>query len=488
MNQMSGLHKLALAAILIILCGCSETGRLDRQLEEIDSLADTKPATAIQKLERLNREHPSNIHILKLLARANLNLPQKNYLVAATYLEDAARITVGKNDIYLQAAKQFEKAGDTHSQIRNLCLHLQVVPGDAARWLELGQILIQSNEALHLELAQQVLFSPKNQSPEAVQKDRSDLLKLLILDLQTSSSALNAFAFQAATGTGLQIVETALLPSPDFDTDAEGLLPIQLVAEPARKHIKLPSARTPPAAAGLVGKFGGEGPPGITLAVSENTLEANFPVEEPKPETTPVEEPALQEPESTPESQPIEEPSTPPTSIEDTASSVATEPEPTPESGLETPLDFLAEGHTAMKDSKFDQAAKLYWQAVLQNAEDPEVWFSLSRAFYYGKELKKAEMMALEAARRNPDNPTYVVHFLRVIRENDDPEVYLQELKRARKLFPDEPFVILELAASYETVEEDLRAARLLYREFLRKHPEHSLQDEAVKALQRLAN
>ena len=165
MNQMSGLHKLALTAILIILCGCSETGRLDRQLEEIDSLADTKPATAIQKLERLNREHQGDIRILKLLARANLNLPQKNHLAAATYLEEAARITVGKNDIYLQAAKQFEKVGDTHSQIRNLCLHLQVVSGDAARWLELGQILIQSNEALHLELAQQVLFSPKNQSP-----------------------------------------------------------------------------------------------------------------------------------------------------------------------------------------------------------------------------------------------------------------------------------------------------------------------------------
>ena len=148
--------------------------------------------------------------------------------------------------------------------------------------------------------------------------------------------------------------------------------------------------------------------------------------------------------------------------------------------------DFVEDGHAAMQESKYEQAAKHYWQAVKSNTDDPEIWFSLSRAFYYYKKLKKAEMMALEAARRNPKNPTYIIHFLKIVRDSGDPENYLQELQRARKLFPDEPYVILALASGYETVEGDQRAARILFKEFLEKHPTHSMRSEAEEALHRL--
>jgi hypothetical protein len=92
----------------------------------------------------------------------------------------------------------------------------------------------------------------------------------------------------------------------------------------------------------------------------------------------------------------------------------------------------------------------------------------------------------LEAARRNPRNPTYIVQFLKIVSDSGDPENYLQELKRARKLFPDEPYIIIKLASGYETVEGDVRAARILFEEFIKKHAGHAMQKEAEQALRRL--
>ena len=140
-----------------------------------------------------------------------------------------------------------------------------------------------------------------------------------------------------------------------------------------------------------------------------------------------------------------------------------------------------------MKESDYEQAAKYYWNSAREDASNPEVWYSLSRAFYYDKELKKAEMMALEAIRRKPDNPAYTVQFLKILSDNGDPENYLEELKRARKLFPDEPYIIIKLASGYETVEGDVRAARILLEEFLQKHDGHVMQFEAEQALRRLS-
>ena len=466
MIQKAESHKLALAATLIIILGCTGSTDIDQQLEEISVSVDTRPAAAIQNLERLNREYPGNDHILQLLAQANLNLPEKNYLVAAIYLESAALATNGMNGEYLKSAKAFEKAGDTVSQLRNLCLHLQQNPIDETSWFALGQILIQSKEPLHMELAQRVLFETK-----ALDKQMA-LLRQLKLSLQSTQTD-QSFKILDINGSGSTIVETTLISEPR--NESEELLPIELVTE-SRHPPRI--IKPHPAVSGYIGKFGGEGAAGIPLIIADNEevnvnlrKEVNSASQEPiKPET------------------PREETIKPEAELPVTASdNVIKEPLDATKTDSEVAPDFLGNGHAAMKESDYEQAAKYYWQSARENANDPEVWFSLSRAFYYAKELKKAEMMALEAARRNPMNPAYIVQFLKIVSDSGDSEKYLQELKRARKLFPDEPYIIIKLASSYETVEGDVRAARILFDEFLKKHAGHAMQNEAEQALRRLS-
>ena len=469
MIQKSESHKLALAATLIIILGCTGSKGIDQQLEEISVLVDTRPAAAIQNLERLNREYPGNDHILRLLAQANLNLPEKNYLVAAIYLESAASATNGMNGEYLKSAKAFEKAGDTISQLRNLCLHLQQNPTDETSWFSLGQILIQSEEPLHMELAQRVLFETKALDMQM------GLLRQLKLNLQ-STQRDQSFKILDINGSGATIVETTLIPKPN--NESEELLPIELITE----LLHPPKVIKPhPAVSGYIGKFGGEGAAGIPLIIPDNE-EVNVNLGGGINDT--AQEPTKPE---TPREETIKPETKLPIPASDNSDNGIKEPIPSTKTHSEVAHDFLSNGHAAMKESDYQMAAKYYWQSARENANDPEVWFSLSRAFYYAKELKKAEMMALEAARRNPRNPTYIVQFLKIVSDSGDPENYLQELKRARKLFPDEPYIIIKLASGYETVEGDVRAARILFEEFLKKHAGHAMQKEAEQALRRLS-
>jgi tetratricopeptide (TPR) repeat protein len=466
MIQKSESHKLALAATLIIILGCTGSKDIDRQLEEISVSLDISPVAAIRNLEHLNRKYPENDQILQLLAEANLKLPEKNYLVAAIYLESAAHITNGSNGEYLKSAKAFEKARDAVSHLRNLCLHLQQNSTDETSWFDLGQILIQSKESLHMELARQILFETKALDKQMV------LLRQLNLSLH-STKTHHSLTFLDINENRATLMETSFISEPK--NESEELLPIELVVS---KQLHPPGIKNPlPAVSGYIGKFGGEGAAGIPLTIAN--------IEEENVNLRKEAEPASQEPTNpmTPREVTIKPEAELPISASD---KVIKEPLTSTKTDSGDALDFLRNGHAAMKESDYKQAAKYYWQSARENADDPEVWFSLSRAFHYANELKKAEMMALEAARRNPRNPSYIVQFLKIVSDSGDPENYLQELKRARKLFPDDPYIIMELASGYETVEGDLRAARMLFEEFLKKHTGHTMQNEAEQALRRL--
>jgi tetratricopeptide (TPR) repeat protein len=464
--QKSESHKLALAATLIIILGCTGSQDIDQQLKEISGLVDASPAAAIRDLEHLDRKYPDNSQIHRLLARANLNLPEKNYLAAAKYLESIASATKGENGEYLKSARAFEEAGDTVSHLKNLCLHLQQNPTDETSWVALGQILIQSEEPLYMELAQSILFETRTLDKQI------SLLQQLRLSLQSAQSdhLLNSFS---KNSHGATIVETTLISR--TNNESEDLLPIELVTD---THHPPSLVHPPPAASGYIGKFGGEGSAGIPLAIANNEKASVKLQHHVKP---PVQEQPEPEIEGEKKNNPEIEFSIP------ASSSVQTEDTESTKTDSEVDHDFLSNGHAAMKESDYEQAAKYYWESAREDASNPEVWFSLSRAFYYDKELKKAEMMALEAIRRKPDNPAYTVQFLKILSDNGDPENYLEELKRARKLFPDEPYIIIKLASGYETVEGDVRAARILLEEFLKKHDGHVMQFEAEQALRRLS-
>ena len=518
-------HWVVCVCCLVLYTNCTERENLPDKIASIRESLVSEPAVSVIKLEELNTLHPDNPEILQLLADAYLQVPGNNNMRAAVHLERAAKLIEGKKDTWLKAARLFAEAGDVSAQLENLCLHLQYYPNEDA-WLDLGQILIQSDRQEDLEVAQQILFGAEGDRPDANQ------LKVLLADLQ-----MNNLITEGSTAKGLQVVETLRLLEMEEVKEIEpepAPLPTALTAtSPTSVPITaIPPAPPPPTVVAIAGKSIGTDPEihpqelAVNLDDVEVAPEINGEETSPPqvdPEAAPSEDPPEQNnqntsPEIDPPNEPAPEnsPSTPvdeaiastPASIEDENPEIATTAQseeteqpsetvedpnlpPTSEDESQPPEEATEVDPTVLAQEAFDlkdyqTASTLYWKAVRLDADNPQLWYQLSRSFFRQDALKKAEMMALEAARRDPKNPEYVVHFLKVIREQKDPENLHAELKKARKLFPDEPFVIYELAVSYANTDSDLRAAILLFKELLAKHPEHSLATAAKDSLEQL--
>jgi len=518
------------AGFIVLLTNCTKRENLPDKIASIRENLPHEPAAAVKTLEELNTQHPDHPEILQLLSDAYVLLPGNNHLRAAVHLERAAKLIQGQKDTWLKAARLFAEAGDVSAQLENLCLHLQHYPNEDA-WLDLGQILIQSDRQKDLEVAQQILFGEEEDRPNAVQ------LKVLLIDLQQ-----NNLLTEGSTAKGLQVVETLrLLEMQELPEEKEIIAtppPPPSLAILQTAAISATGATSPaegliasiPAIPLVAGKAFGTNPeiPPSEVVVNLNNVEV---VDNPEPEelrtdsnttasTNTDKEPTTTETGHVVRTVQSEDPAPPPNGekpktnekettttpleIEDVKPEVtstdspkendSTEPVPNPQT-TEDPETVNVEpeetnpillAQTAFNLKDYESASTLYWKAVRLDSDDPKLWFQLSRSFFRQDSLKKAEMMALEAARRDPSNPEYVVHFLKVIREQKDPENYHAELKKARKLFPDEAFVIYELAVSYANTDSDLRAATLLFKEFLEKHPEHSLAPAAKESLKQL--
>ena len=469
-----GLQKLVWTATFFVILGCAEKSDLEEKIAELNESLMQRTALSIQKLERLNREHPEDPRVLELLAYANLALPEKNHRLAALYFEDASR--KGNPALRLLAAKHFEIAGDPNAQIRNICLHLKENEEDERQWLALGQVLIQSNEELHLELAQQILFKEKNLTAATIKKQRLDYLNLLLIDLDSSNQG---WVNEGIAGNEGEVIATELLPVSDDEAISEVQLVTLFDLQPNRPDAEQ-VAET--AAAGLVGKFGGQGVPGTqTFSIYQQKESPHSTEEEDngdldKDIAEPIEEDSEVNSEIINDSQNTEV--LPETPEEENDQTEVTE------SPKHETSDLIEAGHTAMLEGNYESATKAYWKVAKQDSENPEVWLNLSKAFRLGKEFKKAEMMALEASRRGPQNPKYLVYYLRVLHETADPQTYFNELKKARKIFPNEPYILLGLAEQYAALDDDLRAARILYNEFLDAYPNHPRKKEVEKALE----
>ena len=522
-------HWVVCAFSIVLLTNCTKRENLPDKIASIRANLLNEPATAVKTLEALNTQHPDNPEILQLLSDAYVHLPGNNHLRAAVHLERAAKLIQGQKDTWLKAARLFAEAGDVSAQLENLCLHLQHYPNEDA-WLDLGQILIQSDRQKDLEVAQQILFGEEADRPNAVQ------LKVLLVDLQQ-----NNLLTEGSTAKGLQVVETLrllemqelpvvkeIIPTPPPPPPPS--LPILQTTTTSATGATSPTGAiiaSIPSIPFVAGKALGTNPEEQPAEVAVNlnnveVIENTEPEESGTSSNTPAptnsnQEPTSSENENVVTTVEVEDPVPPSNGVDhktnatdttattqeieneqpevtstdppkENESQESVEPPVEPNNVEEEPeeTDPIVLAQTAFDLKDYETASTLYWKAVRSDSDNPKLWFQLSRSFFRQDSLKKAEMMALEAARREPLNPEYVVHFLKVIREQKDPENYHAELKKARKLFPDEPFVIYELAVSYANTDSDLRAAILLFKEFLEKHPEHSLATSAKDSLDQL--
>ena len=83
-------------------------------------------------------------------------------------------------------------------------------------------------------------------------------------------------------------------------------------------------------------------------------------------------------------------------------------------------------------------------------------------------------MTILEAIRHQPMNNEFRLEYLRIARETLPADRYLQELEKAREIFPDSVEILWELARRYHLIEKMPVTASILYRKVIEVAPEES--------------
>jgi len=147
----------------------------------------------------------------------------------------------------------------------------------------------------------------------------------------------------------------------------------------------------------------------------------------------------------------------------------------------------LEEARRLADQGLYEPAIRLYSRALLRQPENARLWYELSRLYLEDNQLENAELMALEALRRNNTNIRYQLNFLRVVQRKYEPSRLMAELRLAKERFPRSPEITIALANGFERILGDGPSALIYYREFLELAPEnHPRRDEARQAIREL--
>ena len=137
----------------------------------------------------------------------------------------------------------------------------------------------------------------------------------------------------------------------------------------------------------------------------------------------------------------------------------------------ETPLE---QARIAFIDSRYTLALLHARDALKNNSKDSSAWALCSQAHFQLGEIDEAEMTILEAIRHEPMDTEFRLEYLRIARETLPSDRYLQELEKAREIFPDSVEILWELARRYHLIEKMPVTASILYRKVIEVAPEES--------------
>lgn len=147
----------------------------------------------------------------------------------------------------------------------------------------------------------------------------------------------------------------------------------------------------------------------------------------------------------------------------------------------------LAAARTAREAGDLQEAIGHYRRALVLDDSRGEVWAELSELYLATGQDRWAKATASEAVRRDPDNPRWVLQYLRAAQDSMGRDAFLRELEDAHRRFPDTPRITLVLARAWRDA-GNVRNARLLFREFLEQTPDDHPEREAAEGeLQQLA-
>lgn len=492
---------------MLVLVGCaSPEQRLERGLENAQTLqqeGDLDRARAV--LDELNLDFPNTPEVL--LALANIATLQDDALAAGLFFE-AAALASGEDGagFHLLAADNLAFGGDLEGAIRNYDAYLSAFPEDAASWFQLGRLHEEANALrpainaflngiarseqtvspriefslgrLYLQIgnsaqARRFLESSANRSGPHAEDANIELLRLKLQSRQWAvAEGLIARIDQDFPGAledaGLDLyrqqiadwrANQAALANIRLDLrDSEEEVPERdLEGVDAREEV-IPSPTDPTVIASAIEeRLAPDLADSAELVAGE---ESHGPA---------VVKPLPQETADFFATLPIADAEE---LLEDESEETDSEQQDIvlddrPATGLVT----LADAYLQAGD--FEQVIEMLWPELTSMGNDPRIWYRLSLAFYALEEFREAEMMALEAVRREPNNLAFRMNYLRTAQRVMTPARFLSELERTYDDFPESPEVVLALATAYERIAQSQRTADLMFRHFLEIAPDH---------------
>lgn len=472
--------------------------KMHQQVEEANRFLDSGAVDeAILLLETARSEYPDQPTVLEALGFAYLSANQHD--VAADLFSEICRIDRERGDIAMFAARAFRESGEIDSAIEHYRLYLRHYPEDDQAWRAMADLLLQQNrrrdaldallEALKysdggptaadcLQISS-LFLSLGNPSQAASWLDRASQLPLdhatrAELKLQQFELALRNQQWQQAAEIMKELdadYRAEFEASPHFANRA----PLE---EWIADQVRIQNLRITPAseAGESIPPATGEEPAQSDTSDTGETIVAAV-------ESTVGTEPST--PQETafskiPPDEPVIEPD--PTPV------VVIPPQPDPEPTSEPSRSgVIGEADRARDEGNYDRALSLYMRAIGMNDRDATPWLEISRIYRIRGFHEDAELTALEAIRRAPDDPEMTINYLEILEKAASPARQLSELRAARERFPTNPDVTYAVARGFERLENNPRNAVFLYREFLATAPaDHPHRASAESALQRL--
>ena len=158
-----------------------------------------------------------------------------------------------------------------------------------------------------------------------------------------------------------------------------------------------------------------------------------------------------------------------------------TAPTPPAAKAPATPADAAL---AAMELENHDAAIDLLLQALGNDAQNPELWYLLSKAYSAKEMWFDAEAMILEARRRAPRSESVAAQYAKTVAHTQASARALEEIKSLRMLFPRNADLALTLAQTLRAAGATQRIVAGAYQDFLKlATPETPGYPEATRYL-----
>ncbi|NBD39375.1 MAG: tetratricopeptide repeat protein [Verrucomicrobia bacterium] len=498
---------------LAFFAGCGEKEpTIDELVERAESHLDAgRLENAIILLSEARERGEERVDVLEPLAFAYA--AKGDPTLAALTFSRIAELVPEQPEYLLYAATSLLDAEDRKGAVARYREYLERRPDDRAIWVTLAEV--QREAGRHGEALEAYLAAEKIQS----RPEQQLAIGQLYLRAKNLAQAQAWFARAAEGGAEVRarallgLLETAIRGGrfadaeklvEQLDAEYPGRLeqsPLDSVRDQLADWRERQEAARRAAEAVAAGEAGESAEAGErSAAEGEEPTRGEEPLTETEPSTAetaaassppaqePVAETAVREEASETEAEaeaPPAEAEAPPAETEappaETEAVAVAQPSPSGEAARR-----LTAARQAREAGNVQEAIGHYRRALVLDDSRGAVWAELSELYLATGQDRWAQATASEAVRRDPDNPRWVLQFLRAAQNSMAEDAFLRELEDAHRRFPDTPQITLVLARAWREA-GNARNARLLFREFLEEAPaDHPEREAAEDELQQL--